>query len=199
MKKTILTIIFTMLSAIMLYSDEECECNKSTWFWNDEIKEKKQFIRDFIDNPDSLIYPEFYAKYKSFRIRNGFIEDYEEFFTGQEYAGIQNFQNLFMTKKYHVSCGRKFMPSPPSDSWATTYKKKYIFAYCHSMKVKFGKIKYLKGDIITGNDNEDYGYFNPKIYFNWYCKNGEWILGEILIDISYRNFRPDNTLYFEDW
>ncbi len=201
MKKTILTIIFTMLSAIMLYSDEDCECNKSTWFWNDEIKEKKQFIRDFIDNPDSLIYPEFYAKYKSFRIRNGFIEDNKDFFTGigAKNKNLLDFYSQYKSKDISISSGRKSFPPTIPDYVAEKYRKKYITAYSHTIRAEFSEVKYLKGDIITGDEKEDYVSYTPYIKFYWYCKDGVWLLSRISITISYNSYSPPPNSYFEDW
>ena len=191
--------ILLILISYPIYSRDSCDCNKSTWFWNDEIKEKKQFIRDFIENSDSLIYPEFYAKYKSFRIRNGFIEDNKDFFTGIGYNNLQSFYSKLSSKKYEIIKGGKGFPKPLGDNIAEKYRKKHVTAFCHEMGVEFEEIKYRRGDLITGNEEEDYGFYHPIIFFTWYCKNGEWILTEIMTGISDEIYTPTKNSYFEDW
>ncbi len=72
-------------------------CDGSTWFFKKEIREKKQFIRDFIAYPDSITDPAFYAKYKYFRIRNGFIEDNRRIFN---YKPVIEMMRTYMQENY---------------------------------------------------------------------------------------------------
>ena len=198
MLKKIIVVTITILTLINLsYSKGDCECNKSTWFWNDEIKEKKQFIRDFMENPDSLIYPEFYEKYKSFRISNGFIKHYKKFFTGTGSNSLQGLFKFLIFTEYKVHNGSKYVGHQPTEYLSDEEERSWR-AYKHDMYVRFGKIKTARSDCFSGND-KDYIYIRPEIYFRWYCKNGEWVLVDINVEAGQGYGNPVSVDNFDDW
>ena len=73
-------------------------------------------------------------------------------------------------------------------------------AYRHSMDVQFKKIRYFSGGSFrTGDEEKDYGYYHPIISFDWYCKNGEWVLSKIFLNISDQYWGTKANSIFEDW
>jgi hypothetical protein len=146
-------IFILLFGLLMAYSVDAISCEESHWFWKKDIREKKQFIEDFINHSDSISEAMFYEKYETFRIRTGFIEDYQEMFNDEYYQTY-------------------FFPNMQGFKWYSRFGKGW--GYIGENQVLFHTL-----EISCFYKNQEKTIKNPKIQFRWVCKDEEWVLFEV--------------------
>ncbi len=146
-------------------------CDESTFFLKKEIREKKQFIRDFIRNIDSLNVT-LSKEYNSFRLRSGFKSEYCELMQ------IDRMQ-------------QQFIPF---------IKGFYYFSYS-GKAISQGSVNTLMHIISVKFFNSPFGDgYSPEIVFLWYCKNDEWVLVDIQFEIgAHRSYGGETNMDYENW